>query len=78
MDLNRLYFDHQMQLIEAERAPSERLQRMHTVAASAVAERIARVQRGLGAAAAPAWEALSSQARSSSAAPDRCAPGYVS
>jgi hypothetical protein len=78
MDLNRLYFDHQMQLIEAERAPSERLHRKHTVAAWVVAERIARIQRRLGAAAAPAWEALSSPARSSLAAAGHRVPAYVS
>jgi hypothetical protein len=78
MDLNRLYFDHQMQLIEAERASSESLHRMHTVAASALAGRIAGIQRALGAAAAPAWETLSSPARSSLAAPGRGAPGYAS
>ena len=78
MDLNRLYFDHQKLLIEAERAPSEAFRSAHTLAASHVADRIARIQRTLGAAAAPAWETLSSPARNSLAAPGRSEPGYVS
>ena len=36
------------------------------------------IQRTLGAAAAPAWETLSSPARNSLAAPGRSEPGYVS
>ena len=78
MDLNRLYSDHQILLIEAARAPSEVLRRVHTVAATHLAERIGRVQRTLGAAAAPTGETLAAPAQSSLAAPGRGALGYAS
>jgi hypothetical protein len=75
VDLNRLYFDHQCLLMEADRAPSEGFRRAHVAAASHVAEQIGCWQRALGAAAAPAWESLA--ARDSLASPGRGAPGYA-
>lgn len=74
MDLNRLYSDHQIQLFEATRAPSEPLRRLHAVAATQLAGRIGRVQRALGAAAAPTWETLAAPAHSMLASPGR---GYA-
>ena len=77
MDLNRLYSDHQIQLFEATRAPSECMRRVHAVAATGLAGRIAGVQRALGAAAAPAWETLAAPAHSALASPGRCTAGYA-
>ena len=71
MDLNRLYSDHQLLLMQADRAPSDDARRVHTAAASHVAERIGRTQRALGAAAAPTWETLVAPACSSLASPGR-------
>ena len=58
MDLNQLYFDHQLLLIRAERAVSLGARREHEVGASRIAGQIGCMQRALGAAAAPNWEAL--------------------
>jgi len=77
MDLNRLYSDHQILLIEAARAPSEGVRRVHAAAATHIAERIGGVQRALGAAAASSWETLAAPARSSLASPGRATPGYA-
>ena len=59
MDLNRLYFDHQLLLMQVQRASSWHRRSQHFVSASHVAARIGRVQRALGARAAAAWEAAS-------------------
>ena len=77
MDLNRLYSDHQILLMEAARAPSEGLRRIHAVAASHLAERIGSVQRALGATAAPTWETLAAPAQISLQSPGRGSPGYA-
>jgi hypothetical protein len=58
MDLNQLYFDHQLLLIRADRAPSCASRSESRIGASHVAARIGTVQRGLRAAAAPSWEML--------------------
>ena len=58
MDLNRLYFDHQLSMIRAARSPTCDLRRDHVLHASHIAGRIGNAQRALGAAAAPAWEFL--------------------
>lgn len=55
MDLNRLYFDHQLLLMEAERANSPELRQRHHNGAALIAGRIGCMQRALGANAAPAW-----------------------
>lgn len=58
MDLNQLYFDHQLLVMKAARAPSALLGQCLQGAAGDVASRIGRVQRALGAAGAGEWEAL--------------------
>jgi hypothetical protein len=58
MDLNQLYFDHQLLLMKADRAGTAHLRRRHEVAASTVAGRIGSLQTRLGASGAPAWDAL--------------------
>lgn len=78
MDLNQLYFDHQLLLIKALRAPSGGAQHEHEVSASHIAGRIGCMQRALGAAAAPTWEALAAIDLGSLAAPARHHQGYVS
>lgn len=78
VDFNRLYSDHQRLLIEADRAPSETLRRVHEVAATHIAWRIGCMQRALGAAAACAWESLAAPAADSLASPGRHAQGYAS
>ena len=63
MDLNQLYFDHQLLLMKAAGAASDRARHEHEAVASRVAGRIGRTQRALGAAAAPLWEALAARRR---------------
>jgi len=55
MDLNQLYFDHQLLLM---RRPAAGHARRGGAAARLVARRIGRFQRTLGAAGATGWEAL--------------------
>jgi len=59
VDLNQLYFDHQIQLIHAQRAPTPDARRGHETAAERIADRIGQRQVRLGAAAACAWMARS-------------------
>lgn len=59
VDLNALYFDHQLLLIKARRAASFGTRHEYEARASHIAGRIGRLQRRLGAAAALAWERLS-------------------
>jgi hypothetical protein len=59
VDLNQLYFDHQVQLIRAERAPTSAVRRNHEVEAAVIAGRIGQRQIKLGAAASCAWMARS-------------------
>jgi hypothetical protein len=56
--LNQLYFDHQLLLMKARQTLSTDLRRAHELGASLVAGRIGCIQRALGAACAPAWEAI--------------------
>lgn len=58
MDLNQLYFDHQILLMRAEGAPTPERYLARQREAALVASRIRNVQRSLGAAAAQAWTAL--------------------
>ncbi|WP_039096958.1 hypothetical protein [Croceibacterium mercuriale] len=58
MDLNQLYFDHQLMLIRADRAPSCASRNASRIDASLLAARIGTMQRGLKAAAALSWEGL--------------------
>lgn len=59
MDLNKLYFDHQLLLMKARRPGTSQIRGEHLAAARAIAGRIATFQRGLGAASAAAWGTLS-------------------
>lgn len=77
MDLNQLYFDHQMLLIRAHRAASRDARHEHEIDASQIAGRIGCMQRALGAAAAPSWEALAAVDGRSLAAPLRHQQGYA-
>ena len=77
MDLNQLYFDHQLLLIGAQRTPSPRLRREREITASHVAGRIGCMQRAVGASAAPAWEALASSGLGSLAGPGRHQQGHA-
>jgi hypothetical protein len=58
VDLNHLYFDHQILLMEADGAPSGETQKRLEARASEIVRQIVRTQRALGAGAARAWEAL--------------------
>lgn len=58
MDLNQLYFDHQLAVIRADGAPSHDLRRDRQFDASLIAGRIGCMQRALGAGAARGWETL--------------------
>lgn len=57
MDLNQLYFDHQIQLIRADGAVTSEARRSHEHEAAQIADRIGQRQARLGAAAACAWMA---------------------
>ena len=59
MDLNQLYFDHQITVMRAGAAQSDALRRDRQFDASLIAGRIGCIQRALGAKAARAWETLS-------------------
>jgi hypothetical protein len=65
VDLNRLYFDHQLLLMEAERANCPDLRQLHRNGAALIAGRIGCMQRALGAKAARGW------ARTAALDPDR-------
>jgi hypothetical protein len=55
VDLNRLYFDHQIHLMEAEHARSPELRQRHHNGATLIAGRIGCMQRAMGADAANGW-----------------------
>ena len=78
MDLNQLYFDHQIAVMRADRAPSRQFRRDHRFDASLIAGRIGCMQRALRAGAAPAWEALAAQGAANLSAPSLVlqAPGW--
>jgi hypothetical protein len=78
MDLNQLYFNHQVLLMEADRASTEGLRQLHEVAASHIAGRIGCMQRSLGAAGACAWDLLAVTPAGSLASPRRLLEGYAS
>ena len=77
MDLNRLYSDHQLLLLRAERAPTEDLRERHEIAASPLAGRIGCMQRAMGADGARVWDALALAQRGSLASPARHLQGYA-
>jgi hypothetical protein len=73
MTLNQLYFDHQLLMMNAEGTPFA-----GKASASAIAGRIACIQRGLGASGAPGWEALATLDADPFAPPSMNAQGYAS
>lgn len=60
MDLNQLYFDHQLHLIQAARADNADTRHRHRQGASLIAGRIGCMQLALGAGAAPGWSSAAS------------------
>jgi hypothetical protein len=58
VDLNRLYFDHQLSAMRATAMPTAILRREAEQAAATIARQIGCFQNALGAAAAPGWERL--------------------
>jgi hypothetical protein len=78
VDLNQLYFDHQLLLMKASRATSAGARHEHENGASHVASRIGRMQRAIGAAAAPSWEALAAVDPGSLSAQLRHRQGHAS
>jgi hypothetical protein len=59
VDLNKLYFDHQLLLMKVRQAPTWHKQSQHFARALHLAASIGRVQRDLGATAASGWETAS-------------------
>ena len=55
LDLNQLYFDHQVSLIQAQGAATPEVRQGHESAALRIAKRIGSEQRRLGAGASCAW-----------------------
>lgn len=58
MDLNQLYFDHQILRMQADRAVSPETETLHNRGAALVAGRIGCMQRAAGARAAASWSAI--------------------
>ena len=56
MDLNQLYFEHQILLMRAGHAACQRAGQMHRESARAIAVAIACLHRASGAAALQQWE----------------------
>jgi predicted aconitase with swiveling domain len=59
VDLNQLYFDHQVSLIKAADTGRGEARQCHQIYARAIAGRIASIQGSKGAPAAAAWMAQS-------------------
>ena len=78
MDLNQLYFDHQLLLMKARQTLSIEVRRAHEIGASLIAGRIGHLQRVLGAACAPAWEAIAADRHGSPAIASRHQHGHAS
>ena len=78
MDLNQLYFDHQVLLMRAGRTLSAEARRALETGASLIAGRIGCMQRALGAAGAPGWEAIAARRHGSLAGPPQRQLCYVS
>jgi hypothetical protein len=68
VDFNRLYSDHQILVVTADRAPCAQVAGVHASAAARMAGRIASAQRELGAAAAHRWETLAAPTNSARSA----------
>ncbi|MBT2134766.1 hypothetical protein KK137_10505 [Croceibacterium sp. LX-88] len=58
MDLNKLYFDHQVLLMQAGGASSGDARLSYETSARRIADRIGSIQRHSGAIAATGWESL--------------------
>jgi hypothetical protein len=58
LDLNQLYFEHQLSLMRASQAPAGALRLRHEFAASVTAGRVGCIQRAARAPAADGWEAM--------------------
>lgn len=56
MDLNRVYFQHQIAIMRASAAPNSRIRTLHRSRATAIGEKIANIQRKLGAGASVTWD----------------------
>jgi len=69
MDLNKLYFDHQIAVMRADGAVSCAFRRDRQSDASLIAGRIGCAQRTLGAAAALGWETLAAARHSTDLSP---------
>jgi len=61
MDLNELYFDHQIAVMQADGTLSCQFRRDRRFDATLIAGRIGCIQRALRAGAAPAWEAIAAR-----------------
>ena len=59
MDLNRLYFDHQISLMRASLASDCVTRNLHDANARAIAREVAQHQKAAGAGGAARWEAAS-------------------
>lgn len=77
MDLNQLYFDHQILLMKADGVPEGDTRDLHEIGASQIAGRIGCMQRALGARAASVWEALAAIEEHSLASPARHQQGFA-
>ena len=62
MDLNRLYFDHQLLLMQADGEPCPERRKLHRNGAALIAGRIGCMQGALGARAARGWAAEAARA----------------
>lgn len=58
MDLNQLYFDHQVLRMQADRATSSEARGLHDRGAALLAGRIGCMQQAVGAYAAASWTAI--------------------
>lgn len=61
MDLNQLYFDHQLSAVRATRLPTAVLRHEAKQVSSAIAAQIECIQRASGALAAPGWGRLADE-----------------
>lgn len=75
MDLNQLYFDHQVLLIGAARALSCELRKEHELGASQIAQRIGCMQKSVGAGAAAGWDAVAATSQAFAVSYASCVPG---
>jgi hypothetical protein len=77
VDLNRLYFDHQLALIHASLSDTCDGRHRHASHASHIAGRIGTTQRALGASAARGWEACARSLPAAGRCPAQVAQGAL-